>query len=415
MPSIKPLSNIQLLQAEEQLLSNGVKLVLLPGGDQEVVNLQFILPAGRWQEPKHLVAHLTAKLLKDGTTGKSSKQINEIIDFYGAHIDVSASYDYASLSLVCLTKHLQPMLELVCELFSSPTFHEEELRIKQKNAIEKLKVNEQKTDYLAQRAFHQKMFGQNHPYGYASSKQNYEAVTTSDLKSFFQNQYSLSDGFVLAVGHLPSEVLKQIKEAISTIYSPSRNADDHQHKIETTVGKFHLRKEGAQQASIRIGQPTISIHHKDHSCLKLATSILGGYFGSRLMSNLREEKGLTYGVYSTLGAFAQQGYFYIGTDVGVDSVDLALQEIYVEIEKLQNELVPEDELQLVKNYIIGQYLRKVDGPFAQASIFKTLILHQQTAKEFIDRVEAIREISAKQIQEAAKKYWQVDKMVEIVC
>lgn len=413
-PTIHSITQISLLDAEQLQLQNGVSLHLLPGGDQDVVSLQFILPAGRWQETKPLQALYTASLFKDGTAFKSSREVNEIIDFHGAHLSVSATYDFVKLQLVALTKHLPPLLHLLEELFESPGYTDQELEIKRSKFIEKLKFNQQKTEYLAQRLFHEKTFGSEHPYGYKSTKEKYEAISCNDIKQFFNNQYSLQDGFVLLAGNFSKSILNAVLTTIENIQTPSTSKKVENFTIHTQAGKYHNRKVNEQQASIRIGMPTISIQHPDFQPFHLLNTVLGGYFGSRLMSNLREEKGFTYGVYSFLGSFLHQGYFYIGTDVGVEQAEAAVNEIYNEMELLKNKIISDKELQLVKNYVMGKYLAKIDGPFAQAKVFQSLLLREESAKDFVSRVQQIQDIKANQLQELANRYLTIDKMVEVV-
>ena len=413
-PPIDPITDFELLDAEQVALNNGINLHLLPGGDQEVISLQIIFPAGRWHEDKALQSLLTSSLLKDGTSTKTSKEVNELLDFYGAHLKLSSSYDFTNLQLVCLNKHLEPLLLLLSELLDSPRFDEEELEIKQTNFIEKLKINEQKTSYLAQRLFHEKMFGKDHPYGYSSDIRKYKSITTDDLKEFFQNQYNIKKGFILLSGNFSGKVLNTILKTLEQIPSKSGQFSTKTHRRETEFGKFHSRKENAQQASIRIGMPSISIQHPDFQALHLLNTVLGGYFGSRLMSNLREDKGFTYGAYSFLGSFLHQGYFYAGTDVGVAQADAAVEEIYKELQRLQTETIPEDELQLVKNYLMGKYLAKIDGPFSQAKVFRSLLLRKESTDQFVKRVKSISFISANRLQQLAQQYFNTVKMVEVV-
>ena len=413
-PIIQPIRQIELLDAKKQLLDNGIPYYSLSGGDQEVVSVQILLPAGRWQESKPLQSMLVASLLKDGTKEKSSKEVNELIEFYGAKLSVSASYDYTAVRLFALEKYLQPLLNLLIEIFAEPGFHEEELSIKRNNLIDQLKVNEQKTDYLAQRRFHQMLFGINHPYGYASSVEKYKGIHVSDLRAFFTNQYSLNAGFVLVAGKIDDITDAMIKQALEQIHSNKRVAATHSHKMQTNFGVHHERKPDAQQASIRIGQPMVAINHPDFQGLQVLNAVLGGYFGSRLMSNLREEKGYTYGAYSAMSSFLHQGYFLVATDVGVDQAEESVSEIYKEINSLQSEPIPERELQLVKNYMMGKYLARIDGPFAQAKVFKSLILRDERAEDFVERIESIQAMTPDYLQSLAKKHLTPNNMVEVV-
>lgn len=412
-PLIQPIEQIELLDAEKTKLQNGIRIYQLHGGSQEVLSLQLIIPAGRWQEQKALQALLTSELVLEGTLNKSSEEIANIIDFYGAHIDASVSYDLCTIQLVCLTKHLPPLLEVLIEILEQPAFSESELLIKKNKLIQKLHINQQKSDYLAQRYFHEKLFGKTHPYGYRSSEKAYQNLSSEDLLSFFKEKYSLTDGFLLLAGNYSPTDLKLICDSFEQIKSKQKSKEIY-HKTDVHFGQFSFQKENAQQASIRIGSPNVIITHPDFQGLQLLNTVLGGYFGSRLMSNLREEKGYTYGVYSSMASFIHEGYFLISTDVGIDQASAAVEEIYHEMRRLKKEPVKNDELQTVKNYLMGKYLSQTDGPFSQAKVFRSIISRNQTAQDYVNRVQSTQDITAERIQELANQYFDFDKMIEVV-
>ncbi len=386
-------------------------LFYLTGGDQEVVQLELIFPGGRVHESKPLTAQLAARLLKEGTTSKSAAEIAELTDFHGAHLQANAGYDNATLSLVCLKKHLAQLLPLVKDILNHPQFSEQELAIQQRRSIQQLVVNQEKTDYLAQRLFHQKVFGLNHPYGYSSSKEKYESITTADLNDFYTSNKGILYGF--AAGKIDTATLDLLQHHLCDIKTAD-SAPQPAHPLNTTPGQYHQERENAQQSSIRLGKPMISLQHPDYASLQVLNVLFGGYFGSRLMSNIREDKGFTYGIYSSLGNFKQTGYWMIGTEVGKTVAKDALAEIYKEIKRLQEEPIPDSELELVKNYIMGSYLSRVDGPFAQAKVHRGLIEHQQTIADFQQRIQRVLQTTPKRLMELAKEHFNAQDFVEVV-
>lgn len=413
-PIIKPIQKIELLDAQFITLSNHLNLYLLEGGSQEVISLEIVFKAGRWQENKPLQSLLTSLMIKEGTTEKTSNEINSKIDFHGAHISVSGGYDSTTVQLVTLNKHLKPMLDILVELLTSPSFSNEELEIKKNKMKQRLLINEEKTDYIAQRSFHVNMFGKQHPYGYASSKEKYEAITSSDLTNFFNANYTAKNCFAILAGKFNSASLTAIEQALAQILSANSSNLEQTYLAQTKIGQTHISKENAQQASIRIGMPTIAHNHEDYTPLQVLSTVLGGYFGSRLMANIREDKGYTYGIYSMLSAFKHQGYFIISTDVGVHQAEDAVKEIYAEINRLKETEIPEEELQLVKNYIMGKLLSQVDGPFAQARIIKGLISRNENASHFQKRIQAIQSTTPKQLIGLANQYFTQDSFVQVV-
>ena len=175
-----------------------------------------------------------------------------------------------------------------------------------------------------------------------------------------------------------------------------------------------IEKEGALQSAIRIGKLMFNKTHPDFQSLQVLNTVYGGYFGSRLMSNIREDKGYTYGIGSGLVSLQHGGYFFITTEVGVDVTAKAIKEIYFEMDRLRKEKITTDELQLVKNYLLGTFLRSVDGPFAMADRFKG-ILNYNLGYDYFDRyIATIRAVSASDLMGLANTYFDKDSMIELV-
>jgi len=414
VPAIQPITSAELLPIEAKKLTNGLPFYQLEGGDQQVVSLQLLFNAGRWFENKPLQAFLTASLLTEGTLNRSSEEVSEWIDFHGAQLIVDASYDVSTLSLVCLEKHLEPMLELMDDVLSNAAMRADELEIKKQISKQKLQVNQQKTDFVAQRMFHNLAFGESHPYGYASTAEKYDAINSKDVQSFRENGYLNSNSFAILSGNCSQENTIRIKNSLSKLTQSQTQSATTKKPLQTSFSRSDIDFPNAQQTSLRFGKPTIGVLHPDFAKLELANAILGGYFGSRLMSNLREDKGLTYGVYSRLGSFLNTGYWFVGTDVGKEHREVALEQIKLEVKNIQEHVVPTDELELVRNYMMGKYLSKVDGPFAQAKVYKTLILHGQSHADFQRRIDQLLHATAEDVQEMAQKYWSMDNMIEVL-
>jgi predicted Zn-dependent peptidase len=154
--------------------------------------------------------------------------------------------------------------------------------------------------------------------------------------------------------------------------------------------------------------------HKDFHSLTVLNTILGGYFGSRLMTNIREDKGYTYGIGSGMIPLKKAGYFFISTEVGVEVCNKAIDEIYIEINRLRNESISEKELILVKNYMIGSFLRSIDGPFALANRFKSIMEYDLDYSYYDDYISTIKNIKASDLLNLANKYLDPNSMTEVV-
>jgi predicted Zn-dependent peptidase len=177
--------------------------------------------------------------------------------------------------------------------------------------------------------------------------------------------------------------------------------------------KVHLNKAGTVQTAIRIGSATINKRHPDYTGLKILDSILGGYFGSRLMKNIREEKGYTYGISSSLSSLDLSGYKVISTEVGQKYCQKTIDEIYKEIGILQKVPVSKEEMDVVRNYMSGEMVRMFDGPFALAESFKSAWEFGLDNRYYYSLYEKIKTITPDEITHLAKTYYNTDELYQI--
>jgi len=168
------------------------------------------------------------------------------------------------------------------------------------------------------------------------------------------------------------------------------------------------------QGSIRIARPFPNRHHPDFMKVAVLNTIFGGFFGSRLMTNIREDKGYTYGIHSYLQNNIHDSAWMVSTEAGRDVCEAAIKEVYAEMEDLREEIVDEEELQLVRNYMIGIILGDLDGPFQILSRWKNIILNNLDEKYFYNSIHTIKTISAEEIRELARKYLNPEAFYELV-
>jgi predicted Zn-dependent peptidase len=155
-------------------------------------------------------------------------------------------------------------------------------------------------------------------------------------------------------------------------------------------------------------------HHPDFNGLYVLSTILGGYFGSRLMANIREDKGYTYNIYATLDAMLFDGYFCIGTEVGNELVEPTIKEIHHEMKLLREELVSTEELEMLRNYLMGNFLAMLDGPFNISELLRTMLIEDLPFSSFEQMIETVNTIQPEQLRDLACKYLNPDNMWEVV-
>ena len=397
-------------------LDNGLPLYWLDAGVQDVVQVDWIFPAGLWYEQKPAVAHATAGLLKNGTTKHTAEQINEALEFYGAQLKVAAGNDYATVTLYALTKHLPVLLPMVLEIITEATFAESEVEIHKHNAIQRLLVNLRQCEFVANQKIDALLFGPDHPYGRCSKKENIEGLTQEDLVTFYRNHYTLSNVQMFMAGRISEKEVNCINEVFGKYSLEKTEIKERLFTGSVSPEKIHriANDPNGVQGAVRIGRLFPNRHHPDYSPMVVLNTLFGGYFGSRLMSNIREDKGYTYGIYSSLSPEINGGSFVIHTETGRDVIEKAIKEIYHEMEVLCNEAATEDELLLVKNYLLGGLLGDLDGPFSILQRWRTLILNGFTEDYFNNNIRIYKTITPKELQALAQKYFGKDDFHEVV-
>jgi len=406
----------QLPPINRQLLDNGVPLYWLGGGVQDVAEINWILDAGIWYEPKNAVAAATAALLKNGTSKRNAQQLNEALEFYGASLKVSAGNDHASITLHCLTRHLEHLLPIIYEIITDASFPEDELELYKQNAIQRLSVNLRQCEFVANQQIDAALFGQTHPYGRYTEKETLAALTREDLLDFHRKHYGQRNMKLFMAGKVGAAEVRLINELFGK--DPSGDAMATNMQIgEVTLAPVHLRIDNdpnAVQGAIRIGRRFVKRNHPDFPGMIVLNTVFGGYFGSRLMSNIREDKGFTYGIYSGLAPYKHDAALTISTEVGHHVIDEAVREIYHEMDRIREELIGEGELLLVKNYLLGNMLGDLDGPFAILQRWRTLILNGFDEQHFNRNVAIYKSVTAEQLQELAQRYFNRNDFTEII-
>ncbi|MBL4624851.1 MAG: insulinase family protein [Flavobacteriales bacterium] len=413
-PGFEEVQNVNLLDYDLRQLSCGVPVYVFNAGSQDVVSLEILFDAGSWNQSKPFIASSTSALLKEGTAKYSSLQMNEAIDFYGSFLQTDMSKDSASIALYALNKQLDHVLPYLTEVLLNPVFLESELKTHLARVEQQFVVNQQKNSTIARREFLNVLYGDNHPYGKKAEREYFKQVERDDLAAFWSKSYTAKNCKVFLSGKITDEVFQAIDNAVLFPISGIETVNQKYSVQSSKQIKHYTKKIDSVQSAIRIGERVIGKSHPDFAKLQVVNTILGGYFGSRLMSNIREDKGFTYGIGSFIAPMAHDCYFGISTEVGIDVTQKAIDEIYKELEILRTELVSEGELRLVKSYLMGELLKSVDGPFAVAERWKGMILFGLDKSYFNGLIQTITTITPQEVLEIAVKYLDISDLYEVV-
>ncbi len=413
-PPVYPLEKIVIPEAVELRLNNGVPVFLIESGTEEIMRVEFTFSAGQINECMPLLSSTTNMMLTEGSKKYTSEELNRLIDFYGAFVNISPEKDRAGIVVFFLNKHIDKVLELGREIVFRPVFPEPELNALMNKRLRWYLVNREKVQNLAMDKFFESVFGESHPYGHMVAEEDFKNLTPAILADYHSDYYRPENMAIIVSGRISGNTTELLNKYFGDIKSVNTNLQKSQKELKAQKNKkVHIEKAGTVQTSVRIGSATINKRHPDYPGLKVLDAILGGYFGSRLMKNIREDKGFTYGISSSLTSLDLSGYKVISTEVGQKNCRKAIDEIYKEIGLLQSTPVSSDELELVRNYMSGELLRMFDGPFALADSFRSVWDFGLDNSYYYRLADKIKTIGPDEIMHLANTYYKTDDLYEI--
>lgn len=409
---IQRAGRVQLPKSELHTLS-GVKVYEVRGIDEPVLHLEFIVDAGRIHAAHPSHPSVTASMMNEGTESRSARDIAEQIEYFGSTIRCNAGTDALSISLYCVDRFFEQSLEIVEDLMMNATFPQSELEIYKQNREQRLEISLQRNEYIANTAITSQIFA-NHVYGYHVTKEDilnldrvsllnhYAAVGSSNLSAFI-------------CGNITNEHLACLEQMLGRIRpgtkTPGMKGPEPSRPIVNTIdGPQHM------QCSIRMGRQIISRNHDEFGGLYFLNTLFGGYFGSRLMTNIREDKGLTYNISSSLETLAGGASLILNTEASSENKDLVLSEIRKEMESLCETTIDDSECEMVRNYLMGSLMMQLDGPFRAMDVIKTLHMECVGPESFDKMLDTIESIGPAELRELARKYlsWDTYHVVSVI-
>lgn len=415
-PEVKQLKDINMFIPQTVSLKNGIKLTVINAEEQEVIRIDLVFKAGRWYQEQKLQALFTNRMMKEGTKSLSSIDISSKLDYYGAYLETSTSIEHSFITVYSLTKHFDKAISVLESIIKESVFPEKELDTILTNNINQFKINSTNVNFISYRNFFNSIYGNNHPMGIKTLEEDYTQLTSDLLTTYYKSKYHSANCAIFLSGKVTEKEIATVESHFGNEWGDCSNSVyDRQYEIVSSADKkLFIEKEDALQSSIRLGQLTINSNSEDFLKLKVVVTLLGGYFGSRLMSNIREEKGYTYGISASLMDNIDSGLFTISTETDNRYVEEIIKEVYKEIDVLQATKVSEEELAKVKSYMLGEFCRGYESAFSIADAHILLYTNKLDKDYYQKGIEAINTITTDEINLLANKYLSKESMKECI-
>jgi zinc protease len=407
---------VVLPRAQEATLSNGLRVALLEDHKLPTFSLQLLLTGGGLDDPanQHGLAMVTASLLREGTTQRTSRQIAEQLATLGGAFSAGASPSSGetSIGIGGLLENADKILAIAADVVRNPAFPEAELAKYKSRFLSQLQQQRAQPGFLAQEEFMRAVYG-THPGSYVVPPESVlRSLTRADLASYHKTHYTPNNGIVLAYGDFKlADLVKKLEQAFGDWPKGSaRTISLPELKPPAKSRVLLVDRPGSVQTSLWLGGLGIERRSDDYFAVLVMNHILGGGPASRLFINLREDKGYTYGVYSFFNGSRFPGVMLASTDVRTQVTDGAMQELMAELRRIGNEPVPEDELKNAKRALVGGFALSLDSPQTLISNLATQKIYNLPADYWDLYPQRVEAITAADVQRVARKYYDISRL-----
>lgn len=396
------------------VLSNGVPVYIIKGGTQDVLRIDLLVRGGYSIQERPLQALFTNRMLREGTSDYKAEEISRLLDYYGAWIEMYSLQECNRITLYTLGRYLEPILDMLESMVKRPLFPSENLETIRVNNKAFYHINSRKVDVVAQRHFEKAIWGENHPLGHIVCAEDYDAITEELLRKYHSLYYGSQSMAFFISGNVDDKCVAAIEKRFGDIWGSNENIDFAVAPPVSVPGASKVKINGVLQSGIRVGRMVMDTSHPDFHRFRFLTVILGGYFGSRLMSNIRERNGYTYHIEAEIDAYGSRNAFMISTETDNEYVEPLLAEVDKELKRLRDEYVPKEELELVRNYTLGELCREYEGVLPKAEVFISLWLSGQPFEAVNDYLDTVCSVSQTELRSLAQEYLSPEQMSQIV-
>lgn len=411
-PETGDFGDISLPFPKHKRLSNGVGLLVMDCASEDVVRIDLVFDGGLFEQEKPMLFRLMLSMLKQGTKGFDASYIAGQLDFCGAWLQTGTYDHHTVITVYSIHRCLDKVLEIIEQMIKYPVFPEHEFNVLKKQVISELRNNRQRVKYLATRGFNKSFFGKDHPLGRVNTISSLKELKRGDLKDLHDRYMTQHNCRIMLTGKINAETVSLVDK----YFGKEWTTGDNVVKLNRTpaspsdVRLSVINKTDSLQSCVVMGIPAVERSHEDYIPLRILVIALGGYFGSRLMSNIREEKGYTYGISASLIGRADSSYIMISSESDTKYTWLLIDEVKKEIDKLKEFEIEEEELEIVKSNILSDLVKTSDSLFSIAEFHITAICCGIPDDYFKKHIELIKNITPEKLKQMAQKYFVQEKL-----
>jgi len=407
------------INIRRDVLDNGLVLLMVERHNLPLVIVKVGIKAGSVVEPSNMagLSNLTAELLKSGTIKRSAHQIDEEIEFVGGMLDVSGGDDYITISLAVLKKDIKLGFDLLSDIILNPTFPEDEIKKRIEIIKGRIKASEDEPGFVASRRFKKEVFG-GHPYGrlVMGDEEGLGRITRGDIIDFHRSYYVPNNSIISVVGDVD---INEVKSLMNQYFSDWKPHDIKIPEISPPLigekGKTVIIDKELTQANIIIGHAGVKRDHPDYYAISLMNYILGGGgFSSRLMQNIRDEKGLVYDISSSYSSKGYGGLFEITLQTKNESAGEGIKEVLKEVERLRGGTISDKEIEDARAFLIDSFPMRIETGRRIAD-FLIGVEYYKLGMDYIDKYpDYIKGVTKDDIQRVAREYLKPEGFIFIL-
>ena len=395
-------------------LDNGIDVYQFINPDLDLIHFNIRIKAGSLFETQKCVATAAFALLIESAEGRTSSEVEDFLDYYGVVFNTQVNLEYATISLIIPKSNCETVLPFIYSFIAKPVYKEENLLLYKQRKIKELQYNMLKVGFRSGQLMFNALLNPALTAGESLTEQHIEDLSIESLSAYHQKSFCANNMQIFVTGNITDSLLDEVTTVFGQVPVASAAVLPFLFSESLPEKLIFEKREDSMQSSLLICRKGLGYHEEERRNFSVLATLFGGYFGSRLMQNLREKNGYTYGVHCFTSYFGESSIFYIDTDVNVEKTQDALRQCQIEMERLRNEWVSSDELNAVKSYMKGALLRKLDG---SVSYMKEYILWNSSGldeKEPDLLMKTIDKTTPEEIKLLANKYLNPDDYTSII-